>query len=99
MYLATSTAVERVFSQGRQLLPFTRNALSPSSMQALLCLGSWSRCGIIKFDDMVAALSGTETSGPGVVASRETRSVVSSRGTPSLVSSRETPSLVASVEL
>src|ERR1700692_2300957 len=33
-FLATSTAVERLFSQGRQLLHFTRNRLSPSMIHA-----------------------------------------------------------------
>jgi len=58
MYLATSTAVERVFSQGRHLLPFTRNSLSPSSIQAFLCLGSWARCGLVVYEDVLAAISG-----------------------------------------
>jgi hypothetical protein len=58
MYLATSTAVERVFSQGRHLLPFSRNGLSPSSIQAFLCFGSWARCGLVIFDDVLAAVSG-----------------------------------------
>ena len=31
-FVATSTAVERVFSQGRHLLPFTRSRLLPSSI-------------------------------------------------------------------
>jgi len=57
LHLATSTAVERVFSQGCHLLPFTRNSLSPSSIRAFLCFGSWSRCGLVVFDDVVAAVS------------------------------------------
>ncbi|KIM63441.1 hypothetical protein SCLCIDRAFT_91875, partial [Scleroderma citrinum Foug A] len=44
---ATSTAVERVFSQGRQLLHFARNCLSPSSTRAFLCLGLWLRMDLI----------------------------------------------------
>ncbi|KIJ12593.1 hypothetical protein PAXINDRAFT_117928 [Paxillus involutus ATCC 200175] len=43
---STSTAVERGFSQGRHLLHFTRNRLSPSSTRTLLCLGSWLRCDL-----------------------------------------------------
>jgi hypothetical protein len=54
---ATSTSVERVFSQGRHLLPFARNSLSPSSIQAFLCFGSWARCGLVVFDDVVAAVT------------------------------------------
>jgi hypothetical protein len=76
-YLATSTAVERVFSQGRHLLPYTRNGLSPSSIQAFLCVGSWARCGIIQFSDAVTALSETQTSS-AAASSEETPSVVAS---------------------
>ncbi|KAG1744786.1 hypothetical protein EDB19DRAFT_1906503 [Suillus lakei] len=46
---ATSTAVERVFSQGRHLLHFTRN---PSSTRAFLCLGSWLRCDLFAPEDL-----------------------------------------------
>jgi hypothetical protein len=53
---ATSTAVERVFSQGRQLLSFTRNRLSASSIRAYLCLGSWGRNDLIFFEDVLAAV-------------------------------------------
>ncbi|KDQ49145.1 hypothetical protein JAAARDRAFT_109631, partial [Jaapia argillacea MUCL 33604] len=49
---ATSTAVERVFSQGRQLLHFTRNRLSPSSIRAAICLGSWGRHDLIHMPDL-----------------------------------------------
>jgi hypothetical protein len=54
---ATSTSVERVFSQGRHLLPFTRNSLSPSSIRAFLCFGSWACCGLVVFEDVVAAVT------------------------------------------
>ena len=54
---ATSTSVERVFSQGRHLLPFARNSLSPSSIRAFLCFGSWARCGLVVFDDVVTAVT------------------------------------------
>jgi hypothetical protein len=37
---ATSTSIKCVFLQGRHLLPFTHNFLSPSSIQAFLCFGS-----------------------------------------------------------
>ncbi|KIM83856.1 hypothetical protein PILCRDRAFT_53533, partial [Piloderma croceum F 1598] len=52
---ATSTAVKHVFSQGRQLLSFTCNRLHPSSICALLCLGSWDRNDLILFEDVLAA--------------------------------------------
>ena len=56
--VATSTAVERVFSQGRQLLSFTRNRLHPSSIRAFLCLGSWGHNDLILFEDVLAAVKG-----------------------------------------
>jgi hypothetical protein len=40
--------MERVFSQGRLLLPYIRNRLSSESTRALLCLGDWCRRGIVK---------------------------------------------------
>jgi hypothetical protein len=54
---ATSTSVERVFSQGCHLLPFSRNSLSPSSIRAFLCFGSWSRCGLVVLEDVVDAVT------------------------------------------
>jgi len=56
--LATSTAVERVFSQGRQLLSFTRNRLSASNIRVFLCLGSWGRSDLIFFEDVLSAVKG-----------------------------------------
>ena len=57
-HIATSTAVERVFSQGRQVLHFTRNRSTPKAVRAFLCLGSWSRCGLITVEDIVKAVKG-----------------------------------------
>lgn len=55
---ATSTAVlERVFSQGRQLLHFTHNRLSPSTIRAYLCLGAWGRCDLLVMEDLLAAVT------------------------------------------
>ena len=54
--VATSTAVEHVFSQGRQLLSFTWNCLHASSICAFLCLGSWGRNDLIFFEDVLAAV-------------------------------------------
>jgi hypothetical protein len=51
-----STAVERVFSQGRHILHFTRNRLSPSAIHAYLCLGSWARHGLVSASDFVKAI-------------------------------------------
>ena len=54
--LATSTAVKRVFSQGQQLLHFTRNRLSPSSIRATLCFGDWCCKSIVRMSDIVDAI-------------------------------------------
>ena len=54
---ATSTSVKCVFLQGRHLLPFAHNSLSPSSIQAFLCFGSWAHCGLAVFDDVVTAVT------------------------------------------
>jgi hypothetical protein len=48
-----STAVEHVFSQGQQLLHFTHNQLSPSTICANLCLGSWARHGLMSISDLI----------------------------------------------
>ena len=56
--LATSTAVERVFSQGRQVLYFTRNRLSPASIRSLLCFGDWSRKDLVSMSVIVEAIKG-----------------------------------------
>ena len=58
--VATSTSVERVFSQGRQLLSFPRNRLQPSTIRAFLCLGSWGRKGLIGVEDLLAAVKDTK---------------------------------------
>jgi hypothetical protein len=52
---ATSTDVERLFSQGRLLLTHVRSRLSAQSTRALLCLGSWSLLNLVKEDDVRAA--------------------------------------------
>ena len=54
--LATSTAVERVFSQGRQLLQFTHNRFSGGSIRLLLCFWDWSRKDMINTDHVVEAI-------------------------------------------
>ena len=47
--------MERVFSQGRLLLPYVRNRLSSESMRALLCIGDWSLRGLLKNSVIKAA--------------------------------------------
>jgi len=47
--------VERVFSQGRLVLSHVRNGLSVQSTRALMCLGAWSRMGLVKDKDVMEA--------------------------------------------
>lgn len=54
VFSATSTDVERVFSQGRLVLSHIRNRLSAESTHALLCLGNWSLLGYVKDKDITA---------------------------------------------
>ncbi|KAG2085957.1 hypothetical protein BD769DRAFT_1373994, partial [Suillus cothurnatus] len=51
---ATSTAVERVFSQGRQPAPSTLHSKPLVSVidRAFLCLGSWLRCDLVAPEDL-----------------------------------------------
>ena len=60
---ATSTDVERVFSQGRILLSHIRNRLSVQSTRALICLGSWSLMGYVKDKDIMAVTVIPEVAG------------------------------------
>ena len=60
---ATSTDVERVFSQGRLLLSHIRNRLLSQSIQALMCLGSWSQLGLVKDADIYAVTALAEVEG------------------------------------
>lgn len=54
MTSATSTDVERVFSQGHLILSHVRNRLSAQSTCALLCLGNWSLMDYVKNKDITA---------------------------------------------
>ena len=47
--------MERVFSQGRLVLSHVRNGLSVQSTRALMCLGTWSRMGLVKDKDVMEA--------------------------------------------
>ncbi|OBZ79481.1 putative AC9 transposase [Grifola frondosa] len=51
---ATSVDVERMFSCGRLVLSHVRSRLSAQSTRALICLGAWSRLGLVKDDDVKA---------------------------------------------
>lgn len=50
---ATSVDVERIFSIGRIILPHLRNGLSVQSIRAILCLGEWSRLGLVMDSDIM----------------------------------------------
>lgn len=52
---ATSVNVEWTFSQGRLVLSHVHSHLSVQSTQALLCLGGWSKMGLVKDDDVKSA--------------------------------------------
>lgn len=60
---ATSTDVERVFSQGRLVLSHVRNCLSSQSTRALMCLGGWSLLGFVKDSDIFAITVQPEVEG------------------------------------
>ena len=57
MMIATSTAVERTFSKGRQLLHFTCNRLSGRSVHQFLSLGAWSGHDMIKTEMLVTTIA------------------------------------------
>jgi len=53
-FLASSVAVERVFSKGRLLMSHICNCLSAQSTCTLLCLGAWSKADFVKSMDLSA---------------------------------------------
>ena len=40
--------MEHVFSQGHLVLLYMHNCLTSKSTHALVCLGDWSACGLVK---------------------------------------------------
>jgi hypothetical protein len=60
---ATSTDIERVFSQGRIVLSHIQNHLSAQSTCALLCLRNWSLLGYVKDKDITAITALPEVEG------------------------------------
>jgi len=52
---ATSVDVEQTFSQGCLILLHVRSCLSVQSMRVLLCLGRWSKMGLVEDDDVKSA--------------------------------------------
>jgi hypothetical protein len=51
---ATSVDVERIFSRGRLLLSHVRSQLSSQTIRALLCVGIWSKLGLVYDNDVKA---------------------------------------------
>ena len=62
-WIATTVDVERVFSRGRLVLPYVRGRLAVQSTRASLCVGLWSSEGLVKDNDIKAALSADEVVG------------------------------------
>jgi len=63
IYIATSVKVEWLFSHGRLVLSHTWSRLSVASTRALLCLGLWSRLGLVKDEDVTAVANLNEVEG------------------------------------
>ena len=53
---ATSVYIERIFSKGQILLSHLHGHLSVQLTRALLCLGNWSKLGLIKAEDVQAVV-------------------------------------------
>ena len=64
---ATSTDVERIFSQGRLVLSHVCNRLSVQSTRALMCLGEWSLLGLVKSKDIYVVTVEAEVEGDEVL--------------------------------
>lgn len=62
--VATSVDVERLFSKGRLVLSHVRNRLSAESTRASLCVGSWSRLGLVRNQDVLAEALKDDVEGP-----------------------------------
>lgn len=55
IFLASSVAVERIFSKGRIVLSHLRNKLEAQTTRAILCVGEWSVLDMVKREDLQAA--------------------------------------------
>jgi hypothetical protein len=55
--LASSVAVECVFSKGQLLMSHIHNCLLAQSTCTLLCLGAWSKAGFVKSTDLSAVVA------------------------------------------
>ena len=56
-FQATSVDVERLFSRGRILLSHVQNRMSVQTTRAILCVGIWSKMGLVKNSDLQAVCS------------------------------------------
>ena len=50
---ATSIDIEHIFSRSRLLLSHTQSRLSTQTTRAVLCVGQWSVCNLVKTEDIV----------------------------------------------
>ena len=53
---ATTVDIEQVFSQGCLILPYVCSQISVQSTHALMCIGAWSKLGLLKDKDIKAVL-------------------------------------------
>ena len=58
-----SVDVECVFSKGRLLLSHVWNGLSVQSTRTSICLGAWSRFGLVKDHDVMEVVRLPEVNG------------------------------------
>jgi len=63
--IATSVNVEHVFSHGRLVLPYVHGQLAIQSTCVSLCVGLWSSQGLVRNEDIGAALGPEETEEEG----------------------------------
>jgi len=65
--IATSVNMEHVFSKGRLVLSHVWNVLSVQSTCMLVCLGAWSKLGLVKDRDMMEAAKLPDVNGSKAV--------------------------------
>jgi hypothetical protein len=56
--VGSTVDVERVFSCGCIILSYLRNRLKVQTVRSILCVGEWSRAGLLKDKDMQGWLKG-----------------------------------------
>jgi hypothetical protein len=60
---ATSIDVEQLFSRGHLVLSHTRSQLATQTTHAILCLGAWSKMGLVKDMGVLAVAKMKEVEG------------------------------------